>query len=126
MTDPAQMADTLRDALSVMAAIERARIHVATEDWAQTSIARALARAGIEAEREVALDGASRIDFLAGVVGVEVKVKGQRRAIWRQLDRYAAHPRIGALVLATGVAMPISGWVNGKPLLVASLSRGWL
>ena len=121
------IAETLRHARAIVAAIEGARIQVATEDLAHESIAAALAAAGISAEREVFLDAASRVDFLADGVGVEVKVKGARRAIWRQVGRYAAHPCIHAVVVATSVALPRDlGRVEGKPILVASLSRGWL
>lgn len=114
-------------ARAIVTAIEASRIQLATEDLAHESIAWALAAVGITAEREVTLDAASRVDFLAGCVAVEVKVKGARRAIWRQACRYAAHPRVHAVVIATSVALPRDlGQVEGKPVLTASLSRGWL
>lgn len=123
-----QRASATSLARGVVAAIERARIQITTEDLAHESIAAALSGAGILAEREVVLDTASRVDFLTrDGIAIEAKVKGQRRSIWRQACRYAAHPRVAAVVIATSVALPRDlGEVEGKPILTASLSRGWL
>ena len=66
---------------------------------------------------------------MAGPVAVEVKVKSRqnRREILKQLERYAEHDEVKAIVLATAAAWPgdISE-LHRKPLVVASLTRGWL
>ena len=119
--------DARRHARDIVAAIERARIQLATEDQAQVDIGRALAAAGLDARREVVLDAANRVDFMVGEVAVEAKVRGTKRAIWRQVERYAARPEVSAVVIATAVAFPRDlGMLHDKPILVASLSRGWL
>lgn len=83
--------------------LRRARYRYANEDQLQQGIALVLARHGVAADREVRLSPADRIDFLlTGVpIGIEVKVAGETGAVWRQLRRYAASPRIGGLLLAT-------------------------
>lgn len=81
--------------------------------------------------RECRLGAAGIIDFrlvfLGVVIGVEVKIdKGQRRAIARQVERYAAGARFDAIVLATNRAMTMPPIMAGIPVRVASLGRGWL
>lgn len=80
--------------------------------------------ASIMARREVELVKGDIIDFMVGPIGVEVKIKGQRRAIYRQCERYCEHACVGSLVLATNVAMGMPETINGKPVFVASLGRG--
>ena len=120
-THPAMMAR--RIATIIMAA----RINLTSEATAHRDIERALSSAAIEFRSEVKLSAADRIDVLVGGVGIEIKVGHSRREIWKQLKRYAAHDSIGALVLATGKAFPANiPDVDGTPLVVADLSRGWL
>ena len=112
----------------IAALIERHGINITTEIAAQQRIGQLLADDGLSAAAEVILSARDRIDFLCGPVGIEVKISGgSRRDIFRQLERYAAIDRIGALVIATGGAWPSSlDRVGGKPLLFASLNKGWL
>lgn len=107
--------------------INGARINLTSEATAHQSILAALSGAGIDFQSEARLSEGERIDVLCGKVGVEIKIGHPRRAIWKQLQRYAALDQIEALVLATGTAWPASVKdVDGVPLIVANLSRGWL
>ncbi|MEX5600717.1 hypothetical protein [Pseudophaeobacter sp. C1-32P7] len=109
--------------------IESSRVNVTNEAAAQDAIHVALQRTGLDIAREVRLSARDRIDILSGGVGIEVKVKSRqsRREIFKQLERYAEHDEVQALVLATAAAWPGNiSEVKGKPLLVASLTRGWL
>ena len=90
----------------------------------QAAIAETLAAHSIDADREVSLsDGISRIDLLAGQVGIEVKIGGAPVGVTTQLNRYAQCPEISVLVLVTTRARHGLGLhsLNGKPLLVCSL-----
>lgn len=121
------MSHPLMHARRIVTAITSSRINLTTESAAHRDIEKALASAGIEHTSEVRLSERERIDVLCGTVGVEIKVGHARRDIWRQLQRYAAFPEIEALVLATGTAFPTKlTEVDGKPLFVADLSKGWL
>lgn len=107
--------------------ILKSKINLSTEAAAHRDIATVLEGAGLEFQSEVRLSNRDRIDLLCGTVGIEVKVGHSRREIWRQLQRYARHDRIEALVLATGTAFPSRlSEVDGVPLYIAGLSRGWL
>lgn len=106
--------------------IERHRWPLSSEKDLQEMFHAALVSAGVPARREVRLDEESIIDVMIGSVGVEMKIKGQRRAIYQQCERYCMIERVESLVLATAVSMGMPQVINCKPVMVASLSRGWL
>ena len=106
--------------------VERARINLSTEKAAQANIAAALLAAGTPFVREHRLSGRDIVDLFAQGIGIEVKISGSARAIFRQLERYAEHDDIRGLILATNRAMSLPSTINGKPAIVASLGRGWL
>lgn len=99
---------------------------------AQREIAEALAAGGFSFEREVRLGPGDIVDFLVpagegGGIALEVKLKGhQKRAIFRQLERYAAHQPVAGIVLASNIAMGLPEAIGGKPCWFVSLGRGWL
>jgi hypothetical protein len=106
--------------------IERNRLPLNDEKVTQTAIANALELAGLVFEREVRLSEADIVDFMVGSVAIEVKIKGAKAAIYRQLERYAAHECVTSILLVSSRSMHLPALINGKPTLVASLSRGWL
>jgi uncharacterized Zn finger protein (UPF0148 family) len=99
------------------------RYQHADESGLQAGVAAVLTAAGRPAHREVRLTARDRIDILTGRVGIEVKVRGATDALLRQLQRYAQHTQIDALIVVTTVAkhrsLPQS--VGGKPLAVIHL-----
>jgi hypothetical protein len=99
------------------------RYQHADEAGLQAGITAALHTAGQPAHREVRLTTRDRIDILTDRVGIEVKVRGATDALLRQLQRYAQHTQIDALIVVTTVAkhrsLPQS--VGGKPLAVIHL-----
>jgi len=121
--------DPYTHAIAIARAAATRSLQFNNEDDLQLGVADALADVDITATREVRLsDGVSRIDLLAGTVGVEVKIASSGPTVLRQLARYAECPEIDALVLVTTRAahsyMPLT--LNGKPLIVCSLIGGGL
>lgn len=86
--------------------------------------------------REARLSPGDVPDFMVGpgirfglcpAVAVEVKIKGaEKRAIYRQLERYAKHPFVTGLVLATGVSMGLPAFIEDTPAYQVNLARGWI
>lgn len=106
--------------------LEHTRLLVADEKGLQATIAERLDAAGITYEREHRLSPADVIDFISDRVGIEVKIKGGKRAILRQVERYAASDQIDAIILVTSVALGMPAEIAGKPVRVVSIGRAWL
>lgn len=121
---PPQAAGSLAERIVVV--LRRQRLPLNDEKQLQAAIATALTEAGLEHEREVKLAPGSVIDFLVGDVGIEVKIKGQRKSIYRQCERYCGFDRVKSLVLATSAAMGFPAAIAGKPTYLVSLGKAWL
>ena len=106
--------------------LESFRYSADSEASLQQGVAESLARAGVEFEREVELVPGDRIDFLAGNVGLEVKVKGGLSEVTRQLHRYARSPRVAELLLVTNSLrlVRVPARLQKKPVHVAALLGG--
>lgn len=114
MTSAAQLTSMLRSA----------RLIASSEHALQQSLDDILSFAGEVFEREARLSPGNRIDFLVdGGIGIEAKVKYGRRAIYRQLARYAAEQAITSIVLVTGTALGLPASINGKPIFMVSIGR---
>jgi len=87
----------------------------------------ALGNAGIGHRHEVKLGPRSRVDFLTDAgVAVEVKKSRPRRAdLMRQLEKYAAHDAISAIVLVLERSVPLPDTIGGKPVRSVSLNMLW-
>lgn len=91
-------------------------------------LAEAFEAHGIGFEREVRIKG-GRIDFLVtvpdpyAVIGVEVKVKGSAGPLIRQVTRYAAEPRLDAILVVTTNPRHRAaiGFAEGKPIDVVTI-----
>jgi hypothetical protein len=110
----------------ITALLRRTRMRVANEAALQTSIEDALVAAAVPYAREHRLSPADRIDFLCGRIGIEAKARYNKRATYRQLERYAAHDAIDALILVTGTAMGLPAEIGGKPVYIVSTGRASL
>jgi hypothetical protein len=116
----------------VVRAIQSARVDLSDEKAAQIGIAGAFEERGLAFAREVRIAPGSVLDFMIderadGGIAVELKMRrAVKRAIYRQIERYCAQPRIRALVLCGNLAMGLPREIAGKPVYLASLGRGWL
>ncbi|MCG7589715.1 MULTISPECIES: hypothetical protein [unclassified Halomonas] len=122
--------ELLADLEAIAEFLQGVRIDSATEKQAQADLEQALSDAGWNFSREHRLSGSDIPDFLVqsnqSSIVIELKTRAQRKRIYRQLERYAQHDQVHALVLMTGTAMQLPSEINGKPACVASLGAGWL
>lgn len=104
------------------------RLATSTERALQDAIEGALKAANIPFSRELALSSRDRPDFLLsdGAVVLEAKVRYPKKAIYRQMARYASHQGVEALILVTGTAMGMPAAIDGKPVFVVSTGLGSL
>lgn len=121
------MADPRELAGQVVAALAGIRADLTNEKATQAAIERALAAKALPYQREIRLSSRDIPDFLVfDAVAVEIKIGGARAAIFRQLQRYAGHDSVLAIVLATNVPIGLLTEIDGKPCLIASLGAAWL
>lgn len=117
-----------------MSALRQRIVHVLTshrlplsdEKQLQIAIGDAFTAAKLNFAREVRLAPGDIVDFMVEGCAVEVKIKGGKREIFRQVERYCAHKQVEELVLATNVPMGLPPAVWGKPCSIALLGMGWL
>lgn len=113
-------------AFDIASILRRTRLRISNEAWLQHDIEAALNKAGIDYAREKRLSPADRPDFMCGTVAIEAKARYAKRSIYRQLERYAAHDAVSAIILVSGTAMGMPAEINGKPVLVVSIGMAFL
>lgn len=107
--------------------IRAARIDLSNEKRAQADLEQLLITSSIAFEREVHLTKSDIVDFLVAGIGVELKLRGARKKdVYRQLCRYAAHPRVTSLLLASNLSMGLPATIGGKDAYFVRLGEGWL
>lgn len=109
----------------IIALIGRSRLPMSDEKVLQQAIEILLGSQGIAFTREAVVAGGV-IDFLAGDVGIEVKIAGPAREVLRQLTRYAEEPRIAHLVLVAAFPCALPPIIGGKRCTIVDLGRAWL
>lgn len=115
-------------AQEIKALLECKKFEMQNEKALQSDIDLALRQ--INVHREYKLDYFNIIDFLVkhsdGNIGIEVKIKGGRKDIFKQCERYCLHKEIQILILVTNRAMGFPESINDKPCYVVNISKGWL
>lgn len=122
-------ADVSQIAAGIIRLLERYQLDLSTEKHLQAGIEQAFTESGIVFEREKRLSARDIPDFLVqGGVVVECKIhkKARKIDVYKQLVRYADHPDVSAVVLASNSVMGLPDEIHGKPVFAASLSRGWI
>lgn len=108
----------------ISALLRQGRYRQGSEAHLQEDVGQHLGQAGVWFEREFVLSPGERIDFMLDEgIGIECKVRAGKRAIFRQLERYAALDAIRALILVTGTAMGLPALIGSKPVFYVSLGR---
>jgi hypothetical protein len=112
----------------LFAILSKHRFSLEKEKETQLEIAALLKNKDIDFTREFILDKESTIDFMFEEqgIGMEVKIKGGKRAIYRQCERYCSFDKIKTLILVTGRSMGMPKEINNKPIYLINLSAAWL
>ncbi len=103
------------------------RFVISNEKVLQSDIQAVFDEKNISYKREYILDKKSEIDFLLdNGIGIEVKIKGQKRAMYKQCLRYSEFKEIKSLILITTVSTGMPKLLNNKDVHILNLSRAWL
>jgi hypothetical protein len=102
------------------------RFRFAGERELQAGIDQVLRAAGLNVTREAALGDAGTIDFLIDDLGLEIKVRGTRADVTRQIHRYLQHDAIrGVMVVTTRAELArLPSTISGKPVFAHHLVSG--
>ncbi len=104
------------------------RFDLHNEKMCQQQINDELKDHSIEFSREFQLDSKNIPDFYLKNEGiaVEVKIKGNARQIFRQLERYATFENVNSLILVTNRSMGLPPTIKDKPCYMIHLGKAWL
>lgn len=103
------------------------RLSFLDEKDLQRQIEEHLIAGGISHTREARLDDSNIVDFLiAGNIAMEIKIKGSRREIYKQCERYCSFDNVSQLILVTNRSMGFPKEINRKPCYVMALGKAWL
>lgn len=76
-------------------------------------------------EKEYNLGKDGIIDFFYRGVGIEVKIKGQKKSIYRQCRRYAENDEIKALILLSSNSVFLPDKINDKDVYTQKIRYRW-
>lgn len=113
----------------IIQALRSKRFPVENEKVLQAEIGKHLAErfSGCHILREFELDSLNIIDFLLErQIGIEVKIKGAKREIYRQCERYLNFDQVKVFILVTNLSMGFPEEINGKSCYVVKLGQAWL
>lgn len=107
--------------------IRRVRIDLSTEKRSQADIESALTASGVAFIREHPLSKSDVVDFMVGSIALELKLRGSRKMeVFRQLKRYALHPEVSTIILASNLSMGLPTSIEGKDAYFVKLGEAWL
>jgi len=104
------------------------RLELGTEKKCQASIEAKLKKENVSYLRESFLDEKqlNQPDFMIGGLCIEVKIKGDKKAIYKQLERYAAFNQVKEIVLVTNKAAALPKFINNKLITILNIGKAWL
>ena len=111
---------------TIEGALRRHRFRYADERELQAGVEHVLRSAGLSVAREAALGALGVVDFLVDGLAVEVKVRGTRVEVVRQVHRYLQHEEVrGLLLITTRAALArVPATIAGKPVYAHHLVSG--
>lgn len=127
MTGPEPDAKPSHCAQAIIQLLRSSTIDLSNEKRAQADVEKVLKLSGISFEREVRLSAEDVVDFIVDGVAIELKLKGAKKMeVYRQLCRYARHPSVTVLVLASNLSMGLPAVIEGKDAYFVKLGEAWL
>jgi len=111
----------------VVTLIRTSKLDLSTEKRAQSDFEQRLKDSGVWYEREVRLSDHDIVDFLIDGIAIEFKLRPKgKKAVYRQLCRYATYDRVKAVMLVSCTSMGIPEQIDGKDTYFVKLGEAWL
>lgn len=115
----------------IISVLSKKKFYLSEEKITQVQIYEALTATNRYAfTREYYLDKEklNKPDFFETEFGIaiEVKIKGQKKAIYRQCERYCKFDQVKYLILCTNKSLGFPPEINGKPCYYIHLGKAWL
>lgn len=110
---------------AIIELIKSVKLQHSTEFLMQGDLYELFHSLGIPFEKEYQLSKTSTVDLFINGVAIECKVKGQPIQIHRQLERYALHDEVKAIILVTAKFMNVKPIINGKPAFCIHIGKSW-
>lgn len=105
-------------------------LRIGHEKLAQADLEAHLVQKQLTFTREASLSREDHPDFIVqtteGQAVVELKIRAQRKRIFKQLERYAKHECVAGVFLFTATPMGLPVTIEGKPAYSISMGQGWL
>ncbi|MFA0809303.1 hypothetical protein [Microbulbifer epialgicus] len=110
--------------------LREGRFDYSDELICQNQIEKFLTARDIKYFREHSLSGAEVTDFYFPNSKLVLEVKAgknwSKRRVYRQVERYCAHPDVEGLLLATGKVQGLPEAINGCPVRIYQMGLGFL
>lgn len=113
----------------ILSTIKTHRFDLQNEKVLQTQISKVLTDAGIKHDREHHLSVKDIIDIYfpdGSRIGIEIKITGNAKSIYKQLERYCKHEEISQIILVTNKTIGLPKTINDKPAYIINLGKAWL
>lgn len=110
----------------IFTAISNCLFSLENEKQLQAEIAQRLEKYNIPYMREHHLDARNIIDFYSFGTGIEIKISGSAKEIYRQCERYCQFEQVKSLILVTNRSMGFPEAINGKRCYILNLGKAWL
>lgn len=125
----AEMAAKTAEEMTRIAEVVRAhRFRFNSEIELQRSIGDLLRSRGFDLTAEARLSATSRPDFLTGAgIAIEIKIKGSRNALLRQIQRYMQHGEVQGVIVLSPKHLHVDGlpaFLSGLPVRGVRLVTG--
>ncbi len=118
--------NTMQVVENVIRILNSKRLNLNSEKELQKEIENLFVDKGLVHQREYRLDENNIPDFFIDGVAIEIKIKGAKKAIYKQCERYCNFEQTKALLLITSRSMGFPKQINGKDCYYYSLSKNWL
>lgn len=112
------------DIQQILLPLSKARFNLAWEKQFQDEVEQVLKDIAVPFNREYKLKPGQRIDFLVnGSIGIECKIKGNAKQIYRQCRDYCENDIIKEFIILTNRSMGFPKELHGKPCYMIKMGK---